>query len=285
MTEAERRPARASPDDHSAAEKPAIHLAALESMAELRAAVELLDEVWAPKGADLSAPFLRALTHGGHYVAGAFWGDELCAVSVGFFTEPLGRTMHSHITGVLPSLAGQGIGRALKMHQRDWAIERGLETITWTYDPLIARNAFFNLAVLRARPVEYLVDFYGDDPLVAIDGDGTDRVLVAWDIGNEPDSDRSGEMDRVDPAASAMRLDRSRSGAPLRPKRDQPDQESALIRIPRDFEHLRQTAPGIAQAWRSEFRAVMSPLLNSGEWNVEQFLREGAYVLRRRGAV
>ena len=82
---------------------------------------------------------------------------------------------------------GHQVGHALKMHQRRWALERGLSTITWTFDPLVARNAYFNLAKLGATPVHYYEDFYGElgdelggdapDPREAGTSDGHEQWL------------------------------------------------------------------------------------------------------------
>ena len=108
---------------------------------------------------------LRALGHGGNYLVGAYRVDtgELVGASVAFFTEPLGAAMHSHITGVLAGTAGRGVGAALKWHQRQWALERGLTRITWTFDPLIARNSYFNLTRLGARAGNLLRRFLRPD--------------------------------------------------------------------------------------------------------------------------
>src|SRR3546814_4199746 len=105
--------------------------------------------------------------------------------------------MHSHIAGGLPQYQGRGIGRVLKQHQRDWAFAREAGHITWTFDPLIARNAHFNLRVLGARVTEYLVDQYGSMPDEINRGIPTDRLLVTWALAAPPaptpERDRSEE--------------------------------------------------------------------------------------------
>ena len=79
----------------------------------------------------------------------------------------------------------RGVGYALKLHQRAWALHEDVRTITWTSDPLIRRNAWFNLNKLGASVVEYLPEFYGAmrDGINA--GDLTDRCLVRWDLLGE----------------------------------------------------------------------------------------------------
>ncbi len=94
---------------------------------------------------------LQALAHSGNYAVGLYRDDVLVGASVAFFAAPAARSMHSHITGVLPDLPVAGLGRVLKQHQREWALAREVGHITWTFDPLVARNAHFNLRVLGAR--------------------------------------------------------------------------------------------------------------------------------------
>ena len=94
--------------------------------------------------------------------------------------------MHSHITGVLPGLQSHGLGRVLKQHQREWAFARDVGHITWTFDPLVARNAHFNLRVLGARVTEYLVNHYGPMDDGVNRGDETDRVMVSWALAAPP---------------------------------------------------------------------------------------------------
>jgi predicted GNAT superfamily acetyltransferase len=141
---------------------------------ELLEATRLLGEVWgSPEHPPVSTPLLSALVIGGSYVGGAYDGDRLVGACVGLFHAPEQGTLHSHIAGVARDVAGRGIGRALKEHQRAWALERGLREIVWTFDPLIARNAHFNLVTLGARATEYLPDLFGP---------GTDRLLVRWPL-------------------------------------------------------------------------------------------------------
>ena len=116
--------------------------------AEFEGLFALFDGIWRfrPGRAPITVEMMRALSHAGNYVAGAFEGDRLAGGSVG---SSAGHPLHSHVTG---AAIGRGIGFALKLHQRAWALARELERITWTYDPLVRRNAHFNLAKLGARP-------------------------------------------------------------------------------------------------------------------------------------
>ena len=130
-----------------------------------------------------SVELLRAAHHAGGYLRLAEHGGQVVGGSFGFLARHHGEpALHSHVTGLLPGVRHTGIGRAIKLHQRAWAAANGLAWIVWTFDPLVRRNAWFNLGVLGARVEEYLVDFYGpiDDTVNA--GDETDRLLVAWAV-------------------------------------------------------------------------------------------------------
>ena len=130
----------------------------------------------------MTVGLLRALEHAGGYVAGAFAGTRMVGASAGFFTAPPDPALHSHITGVAPGGQHRGVGFALKLHQRAWALARGVPLVVWTFDPLVARNAWFNLAKLGSRPTAYLEDFYGEMPDAINAGMPSDRLLLAWPL-------------------------------------------------------------------------------------------------------
>ena len=107
--------------------------------------------------------------------------DRLMGASFGFLARHHGEdALHSHITGILPGVQHGGAGRAMKLHQRDWAAARDIPWITWTFDPLVRRNAWFNIEVLGAHVSEYLVNFYGPMTDSINAHDESDRLVVAW---------------------------------------------------------------------------------------------------------
>jgi predicted GNAT superfamily acetyltransferase len=169
----------------------------------------------------MPANILRALEHAGNYVVGVYEGERMLGASAAFFGTPAARTLHSHITGVLPEAQGRGIGRVVKFHQREWARERGVERITWTFDPLIARNAHFNLNVLGAEVAEYLVDQYGSMSDDVNRGEATDRLMASWRVDGPP------------PEAPEV---------------------VAVVGVPRDIRALRAEAPAEARRWRLQVR-------------------------------
>ncbi|MER5649322.1 hypothetical protein [Streptosporangium sp. NPDC002524] len=256
----------------------------LTEIGEFEDVQRLFDGIWNPDPANppITVEMMRALSHAGNYVAGAYDGGTLVGASVGFLGAPAGKVLHSHVTG---ALAGRGIGFALKLHQRDWALERGLERITWTYDPLVRRNAHFNLAKLGARPEEYLPSFYGAMSDAINAGDESDRVLAVWRL-TAPHvlAAVRGEPHRPVIPADAVAWLGERDGGPVRGPVDAAGAAgpgTVLVAVPRDVEALRRADPRAAGAWRLAVREVLGGLLEEGG-RVTGFDRETGYVVRRR---
>ena len=167
----------------------------LGSLAELEAVIAVFDEIWEPDtgNSSIRLDLLRAMTKAGNYASGAYdvASGALLGACVGFFGPPAHAELHSHIAGVVPGGLGRSVGFALKVHQRAWCLRRDVRVIAWTYDPLIRRNAYFNLVKLGARPVEYLRNFYGVMDDVINSGTETDRMLVHWDLRSVAATDAS----------------------------------------------------------------------------------------------
>ena len=88
------------------------------------------------------------------------------------------RKLHSHVTGVIDGATNSGVGRVLKEHQWLWAKENNFSLISWTFDPLVRRNAHFNMIVLGARVIKYCHNYYGEINDAINAGDQTDRLVV-----------------------------------------------------------------------------------------------------------
>ncbi|GAA5069067.1 GNAT family N-acetyltransferase [Thermocatellispora tengchongensis] len=238
----------------------------VEDMEDVRL---LFDRIWGPDpgGAAVTVELLRALAHSGNYVAGAYQGGTLVGASVGFLGRPAGEVLHSHITG---AASGRGIGLALKLHQREWALRHGLARITWTFDPLVRRNAHFNLAKLGARPEEYLTSFYGpmDDAINA--GDESDRLLAVWRLAEAHPA-------VAVPAGTPMALG-VRDGLPVAGAVD--GAGTVLVALPEDIEGMRRRDPGAAKAWRHALREVLGGLMVAGG-RVTGFHDKSYYVVER----
>jgi predicted GNAT superfamily acetyltransferase len=268
----------------AAARAAGVSVRELTDIAELTSVVSLFATIWGRSAnPPVTIELLRAFSKAGNYVVGAFDGDHLVGACVGFFHAPAGGTLHSHIAGVAPAAAGRNVGFALKLHQRAWALVRDVSEIAWTFDPLVARNAYFNLVKLAARPVEYLPDFYG--PMVdAINSDGdSDRLLVRWRLRDDAVA-RAGLGGGVSDVAE----DELRAGAVLAlsiaedgsPVPGVLDGATSLVAVPQDIAMLRASDPGLARRWRLAVREALTGLTGRGG-RIDGFDRTGWYVVRR----
>jgi predicted GNAT superfamily acetyltransferase len=244
----------------------------LSELSDLDGVYRLYNEIWQPDPANppVTTELLRAMTKAGNYVSGAFEGDRLVGACVGFFGTPPNVRLHSHVAGVSATAMGRSVGFALKLHQRAWAISRGLTAIEWTFDPLVSRNAYFNLSKLGALPVEYLPNFYGGMRDQINGDDESDRLLVQWDL-------RSTGTKTYDDRQAVIALDRSDTGLPVMGTVDGPE---LLVAAPQDIESLRTTDPGGAKQWRLAMREVLGTLVAEGA-RITGFDRAGWYRVTR----
>jgi predicted GNAT superfamily acetyltransferase len=252
------------------ADGPAVEVRELSTLDECRRVDPFFQSVWGPGTPPLGVEVLRALAHAGGYVAGVFAEHDLVGVSVGFLAHRGEVSLHSHVTGVSASARGRGVGAALKTHQRQWALDRGVRTITWTCDPLVRRNSWFNIVKLGARPREYLVDFYGpmgDD----INGaDESDRLFMAWDL----------RSDRTTPEPETAALATILACRDEAPVALSSGADRVLVATPPDIEGLRQRHSDLARTWRVALRTALAAEMVTGQ--VVGFTPAGEYVVRRR---
>ena len=127
---------------------------------------------------------LQAGAHHGCCVIGCFDDDALIGIVYAFPVLP--DVLYSHLAAIHPQHQGRGLGQSLKRAQADWARERGFQRISWTFDPLQARNAQLNIARLGATSNRYLVDYYGELNDAINRGVPTDRLEVDWWIDPRP---------------------------------------------------------------------------------------------------
>jgi predicted GNAT superfamily acetyltransferase len=279
-------PADAHAAATAAADAAGCVVADLHDLDELRAAAEVFSAVWARADGEQIVPLemLRALTHAGNYAAGAFVQGRMVGAIAGFLGEVDGTaTLHSHIMGLLPDHRGNGVGFALKQHQRAWALDRGLATVTWTFDPLVRANAHLNLTKLAAVAATYLADFYGPmtDELNA--GEETDRLLVTWEVASaraeqasrgEP---RTFDGDRLRDAGAEVLLDEDPQG---RPVEHTAAADRLLCRVPRDIIVVRRQRPDLAHAWRHAVRDTLGAAIADG-FQAVAVTASGSYLLER----
>jgi len=238
---------------------------------ECVAAAAILSELWG--GSPMGAPLLVAMEHAGTYVAGAFEGDALIGVCAGFFGPPAAVSMHSHVAGVRGASAARGVGTAMKFHQRAWCLDHGVDEMTWTFDPLVARNAAFNVRRLGAVLDEYLVDFYGHMTDGVNAGQGSDRILVRWHL------DELIPAVPREPGEAPVILAVGPDGRPV--KCDVPsDAEAIAIRVPSDIGAVRASDGALAAEWRLALRAEMVPRWEAG-WRPTVVGRDGRYVMEK----
>ena len=239
----------------------------LVDIADLERAADVLAAIWlTPTGEPPMAPaLLRALEHSGNYVAGAFVDGELVGASAAWFGHDGDELiLHSHITGVLPRHQSRDVGFSLKQHQRRWALERGVIAIQWTFDPLVRRNAYFNLTRLGATIVGYERDLYGAMQDAANAGEETDRAIVRWRLDAGP----------ATPAEGVIILSADERGAPC----VTPSTAATLKAwIPEDYVRDRTQLAG----WRQAVRDAIGTAIDQG-YVAMHMSRDGWYTLVRR---
>lgn len=261
----------------------------IASEAECQACVRLQHEIWGDDFNDVvPVSILRIAQRLGGVTAGAFdEHDRLLGFVFGMTGLIDGRLAHwSDMLAVSPLARDQGIGRRLKLHQRDALRALGIATMYWTYDPLVARNAFLNLVRLGARPTEYVENFYGETGSPLHDRIGTDRFIVEWDLSRE------GSGAPADAHPTAVSDDASCVVNPARedePPRllDLPDDAEVRVEVPSDIATLMDDDVDAAQAWRETTRGAFTHYLTRG-YHVADFFADMKtnrcfYILRSTG--
>jgi predicted GNAT superfamily acetyltransferase len=217
----------------------------LRELDELHAASETVTAVWGDP-ALATASLLRAYAHNGNPVLGAYDDGALVGVSIGFVAVEPELHLHSHITCVLPNLQHGGIGHILKQAQRDWCRSHSIDLITWTFDPLLARNAYFNLHKLGATARAVLPNFYGSMDDEFNRGERTDRMEAWW------------------------RFDAPRAT----------DEVALVVDVPADYLALRATDPVRAAQVRAEVVTALAGAFADGLVATD-FDRDRGYVFTR----
>ena len=247
-----------------------VRVSVVDTERDAREVAEVLARIWATPAsrAPVSPELAWALAHSGNYVALARSDGEVIGAAVAFRSrDEQGDFLHSHIAGVLPEWQGASVGFALKQHQRSWTIDTGLDRIEWTFDPLVGRNAYFNVVKLGAQLTRYYVDFYGDldDGINA--GDETDRCLVTWLVTSSR-ADRASRGDHTDYDIEAIRAAGGKDTLTIG-NRNQPilgatDAAVRLVQTPRDILELRRDNAEVALAWRQALRQVLTAAFADG---------------------
>ena len=251
-------------------------------------------DAWGEKPGDtVPDHVLTAIANNGGVLLGAYDGDQLLGFTLGWLgtinpddnmaaAEQL--KLVSHMTGVLSGHQDQRIGYKLKLAQRDWALNRGLDLVTWTYDPLESRNAYLNIHLLGCTCQTYYRDYYGEMSDEMNQGTVSDRFGVDWLITRDHVIDRISQYKNSRREGDSMeeliqsgvqllnpaRFDQGKWPLPIE-KIKSPNKQQILVEIPADIQAIRQSDPGNAGVWRLHTRDIFETLF-SDNYQVFDFI-------------
>lgn len=218
----------------------------LRSVAELKQAEHFQRLVWGEDDPADNSDIMLAIQHEGGLVAGAFQGERLAGFLFAF-PSSAPATQHSHRLAVHPECRGMGLGAQLKWYQRSWCLERKINKVRWTYDPLLSMNAALNITRLGATAGIYHENYYGQMQGINA-GVPSDRLVAEWQL-DEP---------RV--------VERVRTGSTTTVE---PSEASGSITIPVNFTQLIKTDLQQAVSERLRVRSQMQALFAEGYRIVE----------------
>lgn len=238
---------------------------------DFEACVQLQREVWALADLEVtSAIQLVATVHaGGQLLVAEEDGGQVVGFSYAFAALRGGEPhLHSDMLAVREAWRGRGLGVRLKWAQREAALRRGIDLITWTFDPMQARNAGLNLRRLGATASEICADFYGPTTSSLHHGLPTDRLLVRWELS----APRVVERSSGPPPAAAVdpgwpRVNEvtwtSERAVSSRPRLDL-EAPAVLLEIPRDWDALCGADRAEAATWQGHVTGALGAYLGRG---------------------
>ena len=231
-----------------------IQVRKLETLTDQTLGRDIFDKTWAmDSGTEITPNLLQAMVHSGAYLSGAFIDKKCVGAAFAFPATTKGLHLHSHMTAVLDKYRDQGIGYALKIDQWHWAKKNNYAEITWTFDPLVARNAKLNLIKLGVDISAYYPNFYGDMPDALNAGDESDRVMASWKVVGEQ------------PLAKSIITN--------------PSGSDRLIKIPEDIVAIRSEDISESLKWRRKVRDEFMWAFEKGG-KVVGFSANNEYVVR-----
>lgn len=255
-------------------------LRSFETRQDCLTCVELQREIWGPDFIDVvPATILMVCQRVGGVAVGAFDPNTgLVGFVFGLSGVTDGALSHwSDMLAVRPEARRRGLGRRLKLYQRRQLLDRGIRTAHWSYDPLVARNARFNLSILGACPTEYVIDMYGETRSTLHHGLDTDRVIVRWQL-DDPDVERraAGETPSLFPGAAteAFLVNPLQCHTAAPPPHSSPMGDWVRIAVPADIEALKATDPEQAHQWQLSVRTAFGRCLTNG-YRVVGFVTSG----------
>jgi predicted GNAT superfamily acetyltransferase len=265
----------------------------LTTLDECRQVVALEKTIWGYTDAEdvVPAPVLIVSIKRGGVLLGAFSDHGAMAGFV--YSIPgwkSGRALQwSHMLGVLADAQSAGLGRRLKLAQRDATLAMGIDLIEWTYDPLQALNAHLNFTKLGVVVEEYEENIYGESSSPLHRGSPTDRFVAEWHL-SEPhvirrSAESPGPLMRDASVMSAPVVNPSKPGPWLEPAEGELayDVRRVLVEIPTGFGDLQAAAPDLALQWRMTTRRIFQSYFGRGYRAVDFYLsreaRRGHYLL------
>lgn len=250
--------------------KPMVVIRDLETLEDLRKVEQVEQEIWGLVDRDVTPmTLLIACREAGSILIGAFDGSELVGFAFGFPSIERGQlTIHSHMLAVLPQYRDLDLGYKLKLAQRERALAKGIQMMSWTFDPLQSRNAHFNFVKLGVLADSYKVDFYGRATSSALHQNGTDRLWVTWPMASarvERRIETSQNGARQFPS-DAIHVVRSELGG--RPAHGSLSAaitgKKACIAVPNDITGLESRDSAVAWEWRLATRWAFTELMKAG---------------------
>ena len=275
--------------------KPEIVFRDLVSAPDLQLAIDLEKQTWGAEDKDVTPLTLAiALRAAGAIWLGAFDSNRMVGFAFAIPSLEHGQlNYHSHMLAVHPEYRGSGVGYRLKLAQRQRALEFGVREITWTFDPLRARNAHLNFSCLGVISDDYRPDFYGPKTSSPLHRNGTDRLWVRWQLsdtrvharirGRDSRAENLDALKHLDPLVS-FNGDGRPAMSDLQPALAR---QRIAIEIPGDMDRMEAQDDPLARAWRLVTRQAFTEALQSG-FVVREFVRSvrgqqgpGAYLLER----
>lgn len=274
-----------------------IRIRAVSSRADLETCVTLQRAVWGLSDLEITSTLQLASTlHAGGLLHLAESADGQAVAFAYAFPAIRGGVAHLHsdMLAVLPRFQERGIGGALKWAQRDDALRAGVSLITWSYDPLQARNANLNLHRLGALAMEFLEDFYGVTSSSLHHRLPTDRLLVYWNLRSTRVAALAEKREKNvrGPVPALPRINdvKWQAGWPVssEPMVDLEAPE-LLLEIPPDWDVLASSAPRVAEGWQARIKRAFQSYLGRGYVGADFVLGEEGgrrrpfYILKKKG--
>jgi predicted GNAT superfamily acetyltransferase len=263
----------------------------IENIQEMHQVEDLERQVWRESETDIvPAHLMNSAVHNGGLLLGAFVDQDLVGFVFGFlgsYSTPDGPRLkhYSSMLGVRQEWREQGMGFTLKRAQWQMVRHLGIDRITWTFDPLLSRNACLNISRLGAVCNSYLRDFYGKMNDILNQGLPTDRFDVDWWVNTQRVNRRLSRRRRNDISLAHYLFGGAQVYNPAEMDSDHlphPVESNAvqvgkglpflLVEIPVDFQGLKEADIKLALEWRLHSRAIFEALFKAG-YLVTDFVR------------